>query len=107
MVATTRPVTASILDRVSEAVLATQTDPWPDAMALGPIPTGMVFTGSLAPGLTSDTVPSRLLATQTSPSATVTPTGPRPTWMSVTWSAALIRISRPAAPSVTHVAPAP
>ena len=58
MVDTTSPVAASILDSVSLVTLATQTDPYPDAIAVGPIPTVITATCVPAPGLTSETVPS-------------------------------------------------
>lgn len=75
------PETGLSADTVLAAASATQTDPPPEAIPVGSVPTLTVWTTWLASALMRDTVPARVLATQMSGPAAVIALGPAPTGM--------------------------
>jgi hypothetical protein len=93
---------------VPSPLLATHTDPAPNATAVGERPTGIVCVTDSVPGSILTSLSSSESTTHTAPSPTVMPLGPSPTGMGFTKPVAgSTRTTLSASVSVSHTALSP
>ncbi len=107
IVATTLSVLGLIRETVPSSLLATQTEPVPNAIPAGERPTGIVAVTERLPGSIRATTPSVESTTQTAPAPTVIEPGPLPTGIVVSRPVGSTRITLPASVSLSQIAPPP
>ncbi len=98
-------VSGLILLTVPSPLLATHTDPAPNAIPAGDRPTGIVAVTDREPGSIRTTASSSESTTHTPPAPTVIPVGPLPTGIGVSSPLGSTRTTLSASVSVSHVAP--